>query len=129
MIALCAQLAAVRLMAVAACDAARVHLALQERAPDVDLVALLAVGVIERIGKQRRAIVIEKRFARRIAFENLAASRVALCARLDFSLGGTRTRSDRIAISAGSSPGHAAPFIEANRQSLSVMSSLIVFPL
>src|SRR5262249_38604751 len=42
-VALGAQLAAVRLMAIAAGDTGRVHAALQERAPVVDLAALLSV--------------------------------------------------------------------------------------
>src|SRR6476659_6072010 len=117
-ISLGAQLATVRVVAVAAGDAVRVHPALQERAPDVDFVALLAVGVIERPPEQRRAIVIEERLTRRVTFENLAAARVALRTHLNFSLAGARTRSDRLAIRAGSSPGHAAPFIQADRQPL-----------
>jgi hypothetical protein len=68
----------------------RVHLALQERPPGVHLVTLLAVGVVEGIGEERRAIVIEERFAGFVLFRNLAASRVTLCAYLDLSLGCAR---------------------------------------
>ena len=47
-IALRPQLAAVRVMAVAASDPVGVHLALQERAPVINLAALLAVGIVKR---------------------------------------------------------------------------------
>ena len=53
-VALGAQRAAVRVVAVAAGHARAVHPALQERAPDVDLVALLAVGVVQAGREQRR---------------------------------------------------------------------------
>jgi hypothetical protein len=53
-------------------DTARVHLALQERTPDIDLVTLLAVGVVKRAGKQCRAIVIEKWLPRQVRFADLA---------------------------------------------------------
>ena len=66
------------IVAVAARDAARVHLALHERAPVVHLVALLAVGMVERRGEQRRAIVVQKRLSGFVSFGDLAASRMAL---------------------------------------------------
>src|SRR5262249_8731537 len=47
-VALQPRLPAVRIVTVAAGDAVRVHLALKERAPVVDLCPLLAVGVVER---------------------------------------------------------------------------------
>ena len=42
------QLSAMRVVAVAASDAVRMHLALQKRAPVVNLAALLAVAVVKR---------------------------------------------------------------------------------
>ena len=53
-VALGAQLSACGVVAVHAGDAALVHLALQERAPDVDLLALLTVGVVVRRGRAGR---------------------------------------------------------------------------
>ena len=49
-VALCAQLAAVWFVTVAAGHACRVHPALEKRSPVVDFVSLLAVRIIERRG-------------------------------------------------------------------------------
>ena len=117
-IALGAQLAAMRIMAVAARDAARVHLALQERAPVVNLVALLAVGMVERAREERRTIVVEKRLAGFVALGDLAAPRVALRAHLDLALGCARLGAHRIAGCRVLSPRDAAPLIEAGRPSM-----------
>ena len=54
------QLSAVRIVAVAARHALRVHAALEERAPVVHLVALLAVGVVQRPAEQGGAVVVEE---------------------------------------------------------------------
>ena len=54
------ELGAVRLVAIAARNATAIHLALQERAPDVNLVALLSIRVVERRFQRRRAVVIQK---------------------------------------------------------------------
>src|SRR4029450_8142858 len=69
---------AVRLVTVRAGDAALMHPAREEGAPVVDLVALLAVGVIETRGQQRGAVVVEKRPPRLIAVRDLAAARMTL---------------------------------------------------
>src|SRR5262249_27025022 len=66
-----AQRSAVRLVAVAAGDAGRVHAALEERAPRVDFVALLPVGPVERRREQRRQVVIEERPARGVVRPDL----------------------------------------------------------
>ena len=66
-----AQLAAMRLVAIAAGDACRVHLALQERTPVVDFVALLPIGMVERRAEQRRPVVIEERLAGRVTVGDL----------------------------------------------------------
>ena len=60
-VALGSQLQAVRVVAIAARDPGPVHLALQERAIDVDLILDLTVGVIEILGQQRDPIVVEDR--------------------------------------------------------------------
>ena len=62
-VALGAQLSAVRVVTIAARHAARLHPALQERPPDVHLIALLSVGMVQRSAEQCRAIVVEKRLA------------------------------------------------------------------
>src|SRR5207247_1584046 len=85
-VALSARLAAVRVVAIAARYAARVHAALEKRAPRVHLVVLLSVWVIQRSREQRRAIVVEEWLARFISVGNLAASRMTLCACLDLAI-------------------------------------------
>ena len=79
---------AVRLVTVRAGDAALMHPAREEGAPVVDLVALLAVGVIETRGQQRGAVVVEKRPPWLIAVRDLAAARMTLRADADLD-GGT----------------------------------------
>ena len=59
----CPQLEAVRLVAVRTTHAGRVHLALHERAVDVDLAVDLAVGVIEPRAQRFRHVVVEERLA------------------------------------------------------------------
>ena len=57
-IALCPQLLGVRIMAIHAGHAVLVHFALQERAPDVNLFALLAIRVVIGWGEHREAMGI-----------------------------------------------------------------------
>jgi hypothetical protein len=54
------QLQRVAVVAVSAGDVASIHLGLQERAVDVDLVEDLAVGVVQPLAQQRRQIVVEQ---------------------------------------------------------------------
>src|SRR6266481_188984 len=79
-IALGPGLAAVRVVAIGAADTALVHLALTERPVLVDLVELLAVGVVEaraqRLGSQR----VVERPARMLAGGDAAPARMARCA-------------------------------------------------
>ena len=89
-IALRAQLSAVRVMAVAASNTARVHLALEERAPIVNLAALLSVAVVKGRGEERRTIMVKERFARLVALRDLAAPRMTLRADLDLAIGCAR---------------------------------------
>ena len=111
-----AQLRAVRLVAVAAGHALRVHAAREERAPVVDLVALLAVGVIEAGRQQRRHVVIRERLAGVVAVGELAAARVALRADVDLRV---RSRAARCAPHCRSRvdrPVDAAAFVELDRR-------------
>ena len=72
-----------RVVAIGAAHALRVHPALQERAPDVDLVLLLAVGVVEALAQQRRMIVVEERLARKFGVGEPLAPRMARRAGFD----------------------------------------------
>src|SRR6185312_9452157 len=87
-----ASLPAVCIMTVAARHAARVHLALQERAPLVHFPPLLAVRVIEWRLQQRRPIEVVELLPRLVPFGDLRAPRMTLCARLDLALCMTRSR-------------------------------------
>ena len=57
---------------------ARIHLTLKERAPVVDLGALLSIGMVKRISEKGGAIIIKKRHAGGVTLGDLAAPRVAL---------------------------------------------------
>ena len=113
-----AQLSTVRVVAVAASDTVRVHLALQERAPVVNLAALLAIGVVERTREQRWAIIIKKRLSGFVALSDLAPPSVTLRADLDLAVGCARLRAYRVAGCRVLSPRNAAPFVEARAQAL-----------
>src|SRR4029077_8313163 len=128
-IAFDAELSAMRVVAVAAGDTIRIHFALQERTPVIDLAALLAVGVIKRICQQRRTIVIKKRPAGFVALCDLAAPRVTLRADFDLALGCTRLRAHRIAGRRVLSPRDATPLIETCPQPLGAIASIGFFPL
>ncbi len=75
-----------RVMTIATDDAGRVHLALQERAPDVDFVEDLTVRVVQTLFEQGGAIAIEEGLGRE-AFGDLRAARVAGGADFDLARG------------------------------------------
>jgi hypothetical protein len=77
-----------RVVTVAARDALRVHLALEERLPVVHLAALLTVGVEERVGEERWTVVVEQWLSGFMSFADLSAPRMALRAHVDFAFGG-----------------------------------------
>ncbi len=66
-----------RVVAIGAAHALRVHPALQERAPDVDLLVLLAVGEVKAFAQQRRMVVVEERLAGLLAVGQALAARMA----------------------------------------------------
>ncbi len=74
-------------MAVAAPDSRRVHLALQERAVDVHLVVYLSVRVVEAILQKNRLVVVQKIPARLESLFQLDSPRMASCTGIDGSLG------------------------------------------
>ena len=67
------ELAGVRVVAVQAAHALLVHLALPERAVDIHLVELLAVGVVQALGQQAGQEVVEPRLARHVRGREFAA--------------------------------------------------------
>jgi hypothetical protein len=115
-VAVGAQLARVRLVAVAAGHARVEHAALQERAPGEHFVALLAVGVIEPRVQQRRPIVIQERGACAVALGDLAAARMALRADLHLDVGRARRAAHEIAGRRVRLPARAAAFVEPDGQ-------------
>ena len=121
-VAVRAQLSRVGVVAVAARDALRVHLALQERAPVVHLATLLSVGVVQRLVQERGTIVIEQWFSGFVAFRYLPAPRMTLRAYVDFSFGRARTGSIGIAARDVDGPRDTASFVETDGQALVVVS-------
>jgi hypothetical protein len=118
-----------RVVAVATSDTARIHLALEKRAPIVDLAALLAIAVVKGKGEERRTIMVKERLARLVALCDLAAPRVTLRADLDFAIGCARLRAYRVAGRRVLSPRDALPFIEARAQALDAFGSPAFLPL
>ncbi|MGH2604043.1 MAG: hypothetical protein ACRDJ9_32245, partial [Dehalococcoidia bacterium] len=77
-------------MAIAARDTGRKHLALQEGTPIVDLVTLLAIGVVERTREQRRAIMVQEGLAGIVSLGDLTSPRVTLRAGFDLAIADAR---------------------------------------
>ena len=78
----------VRVVAVRAGDAGRVHLALEERAVLVDLVLDLAVGEVEALLEERRPVRLQERLAVDVVVGDDRAPRVAPRAGLDLGARG-----------------------------------------
>ncbi len=110
------QLLGVWIVAIAAGHTLTVHLALQERTPVVDFVALLAVGMVQRWCQQRRDVVIEKRFAGMVALGDLRATRVTLCADLDFLVRVACLAAHGVAGLRVHRPAHIGAFIQQHGQ-------------
>jgi hypothetical protein len=108
----------VRVVAVGARHALRVHAALQERPPFVDLVALLAVGLVQAFREQRRPVVIEEGAPRVVAAGDLPTSRVALRAHLDLAGSRARAAARGDAGLRNGNPRHAAPLVEQHGEAL-----------
>src|SRR6187397_3283204 len=108
-----------RLMAVAAGDAQREHLALLERAVVVDLVAHLPVGIVEPTRERRNDVRIRKPPARHPILGKLTAPRMAKPAGLDL-LAQLRRREipSRISGACIRPPDDVLPFIKAHQQAL-----------
>ena len=99
-----AQLQRVRLVTVRAGDSLRVHPALHERAPVVDLVAHLPVVPVETVLEQCQPVRVLRRLAVDIVVGDAARAAVAPRARLD--LAGRRPRRTALRVSG---PGHRRP--------------------
>ena len=84
------QLARMRIMAVAANDALRIHQALFKQMIVENFVLHLAVVFKEVFGQERRQMRIQQRLARTPSFVDLAAPRMAMRAKLNFVRGRTR---------------------------------------
>ena len=110
-----AQLGAVRLVAIAAGDAGREHLALLERAVIVDLVEHLPVGVIEPAPERRDHVGVGQRAARDPVLRERAAAGVAEAAGLDLLANERRREVARgVAGPRIDRPRDIAPLVEAD---------------
>ena len=72
-------------MAVGACDALVIHLALHERPVLIVLFLDLSVGEINTFIEEARHISVQKKFARVVAAFDRMATRMTGCAGLQFS--------------------------------------------
>src|SRR5450631_564799 len=105
-------------MAVAAGDAGVIHAALQERTPDIDLIALLSIDVIQTLRQQRRTVKIEVGRSGPVALGDLTAPRMALRADLNLGLGRAGAAAHRLAGRRIDGPAHAAALGEGDGQTL-----------
>ena len=117
-IALGAHLLAVRLVAVAAGDSGVIHAALPERAPDIDLVALLPVDVIQVLRQKRRPIEVEEGQAGSISVGDLTAPRMALRTDIDLGVLGACAAARGLARRRIGAPVHALAFGQVDRETL-----------
>ena len=112
-----AKFRAVRLVAIAAGDAGREHLALLERAVVVDLVAHLPVGIIEPAGERRDHVGVREPAARHPVLGKFAAARVAQAAGLDLLANeGRREVALRVAGARIAAPHDIPALVESNEQ-------------
>ncbi len=114
-----AELGAVRLVAIAAGDTRREHLALLERAVVVDLVQHLPVGLIKSLTYRRDCVRLGKPSARSPCFGELAAASVAEAAGFDLRpQDSRRAAANGIAGHGIDRPGRITPFRKVFRQPL-----------
>jgi hypothetical protein len=113
------QLAAVRIVAIAARDARCEHLALLERAVIIDLVARLAVGLVEPTGDRRNHMRVGQPAPRNPVLGKRAAARVAEPAGLDFfAQQGWRGVAQRVPRGRIERPCNPGSLIEAHDEAL-----------
>ncbi len=113
-----AQLQRMRVVAVRACDALRVHPALHERAPVVDLVAHLAIVPVQVVVEQCHAMGVERRLAVHVVVRDPAGAGVAAGAGLDLAGAGSRPAALGIAGRCDGRPRHALALVQRDRQAL-----------
>ena len=107
-----AQLAAVRIVAVAATDSLRLHFALQEGAVIEHLILHLPVGIVEIGGQQRQPVGVQQRLAEPVVFPELPAPRMAAGAEFQFAAGGSRRAARSAARGRLGSPQYAGPWVQ-----------------
>ncbi len=113
-----AQLQRVRLVAIRAGDALRVHPALHERAPVVDLVAHLPVVPVQAVFEQRQPVRVLRRLAVHVVVRDAAGA--AMAARAHPELAGRRPRRAalRVAGLGHRRPGDALALVQRERETL-----------
>src|SRR6185503_2852485 len=113
------QLGAMRIVAIAAGHANRIHLALLERTVIIHLVDHLPVGLVEALGERSDEMRIGERPPRHPAFGDLSAPRMAETAALDLLAQARRHGAPHRSCGLGIvAPGHAGSLVEAHEQPL-----------
>ena len=113
-----AQLERMRLVAVRTRDALRVHLALHERAPVVDLVAHLAVVPVQPVVEQREPVRVQRRPAVDVVVRQAARAAMAAGAHFDLARALPRRAALGVAGLRHGRPGHAAPLVQRDGEPL-----------
>ena len=112
------QLQRVRLVTVRAGDSLRVHPALHERAPVVDLVAHLPVVPVEIVVEERQSMGVERRLAVDVVVGDAAGAAVATRAHLDLAGRRPRRAALRTPGLGHRRPGDALALVERERETL-----------
>ena len=105
-----------RLVAVGAGDAGRVHPALQERAVDEHLAVDLAVSVVQRRVEQRGAVAVEQRLADRVPVAEWRAAGMTGSAHLGFGACGQRRHALGDALTVEELPLALATIMQEHRE-------------
>ena len=123
-VALEVQLQRVAVVAVAAAHLARVHLALQERPVDVDLVEDLTVRVVQPLAQQRRQVGVEQLTAGVVVVAQLGAAAMAGRAQLHLLARIHAFCFDHQFIISALRPGHIREFGPFHMEGTGSMASL-----
>src|SRR5216684_927130 len=123
-IAISTKFEAMGFVAIAACHACLEHPALNERAVLIDFSLDLAVREIEVLVEQRNAVVVAHWLAVDVVFVNLAATRMASRAHLDFPLRFTGPTPANFVAGRVGRPGHSFTFVKRNSEPVINFESL-----
>src|SRR5437762_8488709 len=114
-ISCCAQTLRMWIVTVRARHARVIHAALEKRDVRVHFVALLPIGIIERIDDERRNVIVEEIRSGGISFCNLYATRMTRCTRFDLAVSDSCRGSSCVSRRIVDRPSYAASLVQSRR--------------